>query len=121
VRARFAPESWESVARVDRSERQHGIEALVAGRFTELGRSTDKGLVAEMWLEPADGAPLRGPGRRSLTPLVPGPPPTAPTPDAAVYETVPTFERDGPMPTDIYNIRYLLEQEVLKRKGGTPQ
>jgi hypothetical protein len=100
---------------------EEGKRYLVAGRFTEIGQSTEKGLVAEMWLEPVDGAPLRGPGRRSLTPPIPGLSPTAPAPDRAVYETLPTFERDGPVPTDIYNIVYRLEQEILKRKGGTPQ
>jgi hypothetical protein len=98
---------------------EEGKRYLVAGRFMQIGRSTEKRLVAEMWLEPTDGAPLRGPGRRSLTPLVPGPPPTAPAPDGGLYETLPTFERDGPAPTDIYNIVYRLEQEVLKRKGGS--
>lgn len=100
---------------------EDGKRYLVAGRFTELGRSTDEGLVAEMWLEPADGAPLRGPNRTRLTPLDRGPHPTAPAPDRGVYETVPTFERDGPVPTDIYAVADRLEQEVLKRKGTTPQ
>ena len=95
---------------------------LVVGPFTELGQSTERGLVARMWLEPADGAPLRGPDRTALTPLPRDPAPTAPRPaGSVVWETVPTFERDGPVPTDIYNIRYRLEQEVLKRKGGAPQ
>jgi hypothetical protein len=100
---------------------EEGKRTWLPAASPSLAAQRTRGLWLRCGSNPPMDAPLRGPGRRSLTPLVPGPPPTAPAPDPAVYETVPTFERDGPAPTDVYTIVYWLEQEVRKRKGGTPR
>ena len=89
---------------------EEGKRYLVTGNVTELGRDRTRTFVPTgMWLEPREGAPLRGPSR------------TPSTPDRLRQETVPTFERDAPSDTTIYAVTDRLEEEVGRRKANRPR
>ena len=82
-----------------------GKRYLITGGIKGIGIAGARFEASGLWLESFDGAPLRGPSRSPL-PF-----------DPARFETTPTFERDGAVPTDIYGVAARLEEAALKRRG----
>jgi hypothetical protein len=88
---------------------EQGKRYLIAGDYRATRSAPMEFVPSGLWLEASEGAALRGPGRKEVAP------------GSNVYDTVPTFERDGPdAPLALDAVANRLNQEVEKIRRKRP-